>query len=92
MSGCKGKDGRMIGEEGKVLERWTEYFTEMLNEEEEDKEYCKRNLTVKLDRVLEQPEEICKEPTRQEIGYALQSMRNNRAPGEDTTVAELIKC
>jgi hypothetical protein len=27
MSGCKEKDGRMIGEEGKILERWIEYFT-----------------------------------------------------------------
>jgi hypothetical protein len=44
----------------------TEYFTEMLNEEEdnkEDKEDCKRNLTVKLDHVPEQLQEICKETT-----------------------------
>ena len=83
MSGCKGKDGRMIGEEGKILERWIEYFTEMLNEEEEDeenKEDYKRNLIVKLDQALEQPQEICKEPKRQEIGYATQRMKNNRAP------------
>jgi hypothetical protein len=33
MNGCKAKDGRMTGEEGKILERWIEYFTEMLNEE-----------------------------------------------------------
>jgi hypothetical protein len=38
MSGCKVKDGRVIGEEGKILERWIEYLTEMFNEEEEDKE------------------------------------------------------
>jgi len=41
--------------------------------------------------VLEQPQEICKEPTCQEIGYAIQRMRNNRGSGEDTIVAELIK-
>jgi hypothetical protein len=28
----------MIGEEGKILERWIEYFTEMLHVEEQDKE------------------------------------------------------
>ena len=27
ISGCKGKDGRMIGEEGKKLERRIKYFT-----------------------------------------------------------------
>jgi len=37
MSGCKGKDGRMIGEEVKILERLREYLTEMLNEDKEDK-------------------------------------------------------
>jgi hypothetical protein len=62
----------------------------MLNEEEEDKEDHKRNLIIKLDHVLEQPQEICKKPSRQEIGYAIQRKRNNRAPGEDTIVAELI--
>jgi hypothetical protein len=84
----------MIREEGKILERRIEYFTEMLNEDEEaeeDKEDYKKNLTVKLDHVLEQPQETCKEPTQQEIGHAIHRMRNNRALGEDTIVAELIK-
>ena len=82
MSGCKGKDGRMTGEEGKILERWIEYFTVMLNEEKRTKRIkrTKSNLIVRLDQALEQPQEICKEPKRQEIGYATQRMKNNRAP------------
>jgi hypothetical protein len=94
MSGCKGKGGRMTGEERMILERWIEYFIEMLNEgkgDEESKGDYKRNLIAKLDQALEQPQETCKEPTRQEIGYAIQIMKNNRALGEDKIVKELIK-
>ena len=89
--GCKGKAGTMIGEEGKIPERWIEYFTEMLNAEEEDKDDKEDYKTNLIDHVLEQPQEICKEPTRQEIGYAIQRMRNNRTLGKDTILAELIK-
>jgi hypothetical protein len=42
----------MIGEEGKILERWIKCFTEMFNVEEqdkEDKENYKRNPIVKPD-------------------------------------------
>jgi hypothetical protein len=59
-SGCKSIDGKMIAEEGKVLVRWIEYFTEMLNEEEKYKEDYRRSLILRLDHVLEQPQEICK--------------------------------
>ena len=55
----------MVGEEGKILEIWTVYFTEMLNEEIEDKrdkEDYRRNLIAKPDHGLEQLQEICKEP------------------------------
>jgi hypothetical protein len=44
MSGCKGKDGKIIGEEKKILERWTEHFAELLKEEE-DKENFRGNPT-----------------------------------------------
>ena len=94
MSGCTRKDGRMIREEGKILERWIEHFTELLNEEDEGKEENNKwNITANLDDELEQEhlQGVCQEPTWQEIRRAIQRIRNNRAPGEDAIVTELIK-
>jgi hypothetical protein len=56
----------------------------MLIEEKEDKgdkEDYRRNFIAKPDHGLEQPQEICKEPTRQEIRHAIQRMRNNGSSG-----------
>ena len=52
--------------------------------EDEDKKW---NITAKLGHTLGQTQETCQQPTWQEIGCAIQRMRNNRAPGEDTIVA-----
>jgi len=34
---------------------------------------------------------MCQEPTREEVEWAIQRMKKNRAPGEHNIVTELIK-
>jgi hypothetical protein len=78
---CKSKYGNLIGTENYILERWAEYFEDMLNvkvdEEPESTEY-----TDELEIT---------EPSLDEVRQAVESLRNSRAPGEDQLTAELLK-
>ena len=80
---CESKDGELITENSKVLERWAEYFEGILNaNNEEDETY-----TLPIGG----PDPLVNPPTLEETTKAIKSMRNHKAPGEDLITAELIK-
>jgi sorting nexin-29 len=85
----------MIGGKEEMLNRWAEYFEELLNgegreriQEEKGDEDEEREGDETED---EMNEEEAEEVTREEVRKAIASLKNNKAPGEDNIPAELLK-
>jgi hypothetical protein len=93
-NGCRNKDGEIVREEGKILQRWEEYFTELLNiekvEEERERDKNDQEETRTGRRVIGEDEEVST-PTREEVEKCIRKTKNNKAPGKDGTTAELVK-
>jgi hypothetical protein len=81
---CKDKEGNFIGEEGKVLERWAEYYITLLNTGVE--EIIEEEDEVHPDEEEPELDSIGKEETEEAI-----DLMNNKDPGEDGIQAEFIK-
>ena len=78
-SGCiRSKDGSIILEQMDILDRWTEYLEDMFDDERGDKPVIRKE--------LEGPS-IMKE----EVQFALQNIKNNKATGPDNIVVEPVK-
>lgn len=87
---CKDKAGCMIGDEKGIMERWVEYFEDLLNDTEEMiLEPRDQGSEDQMEGADE--EETVPEVTLNEVKDAISLMRNNRAPGEDGIPAELFK-
>lgn len=84
----KNKDGEILADEDQISERWTEHFSELLNSEV-DEDHEELDLQDQLGEELNI--EIIEEPTLEEVEMVINKLRNNRSPGEDEIVAELIK-
>ena len=77
-TGCiRSKDGEVIMEKDKILERWTEYIDDLFTDDRGEK--------PEIRKTMEGPEILSSE-----VRAALQKMKRNKAAGPDEVVIEMI--
>jgi hypothetical protein len=76
-------ESEIISGKQEVLNRWKEYFTELLNEDtEENTQECEE---------IHKAFQLISTPSEEEVLRAIDKLRNNKAPGPDMIPAELLK-
>ena len=85
----KGKDGRLLAGENQILNRWQEYFSELLNESEVRAEEECTQIQQRFGELKEEEEE--QPPDKEEIQEIITNLRNNKSPGNDGLTAEMFK-
>lgn len=89
---CKDKQGNLIGGKDGILDRWTEYFSELLNQNLEygDKDW---ELSEDVEHLEggEDNDRMEAIPTIEEVSAAIKAQKNYKAPGIDNITAEMIK-
>lgn len=81
---CQDKQGNLIGNQEKAIERWAEYFEELLNKSVDERE----NPEIFDSDIIEPNVE---KPTFEDIRNIIKSLKNNRSAGEDAVQAEMLK-
>lgn len=80
---CRDRNGNFIGDKQAILDRWAEYFRELLTSD--------RISDLSDDWEGSNEEDHVEPPTMEEVQQAINELKNNRAPGEDGIVAEVLK-
>lgn len=83
----KAKDKKVLVEEEEIVNRWKEYFEELLNKE--DTEGTEDEGDIELSNELPQNHESL--ITRKELDIALRKIKPAKAPGVDEVAPEFIK-
>lgn len=84
--GVKNKEGVVVTENLQVLQRWSEYFCELLNVEGQNNTMGEEN-----EDTYYHVQPKIETPTREEVKEAIKTLKNNKAPGKDEISAELLK-
>jgi hypothetical protein len=79
---CRDKTGNLIASEEEILNRWAEYFEELL---------VVIQCNLRMLKLFFGPKLYIPVPTVAEVYGAIRRMKNNRVPGQDAITAELIK-
>jgi len=82
----KDDKGNILTEKHQVLARWNHYFNEALNRELSPDHTNSEREMESLNEELEIPP-----PTYNQINGIIQQLRNNKAPGPDNIISELVK-
>lgn len=82
---CKDMNGIIVCEKEAVINRWAEYFENLLNVDSQQDE-------VSREEDMVQPVESDTEPpSLEEVRESILSLKNNKAPGGDNICAEMLK-
>ncbi|XP_076043707.1 uncharacterized protein LOC143026815 [Oratosquilla oratoria] len=85
-SSMNNNDGELLLDPSEIRDRWTNYFTELLNKEVIPNENGNELIYMNVEE-----EDEFEEITTEEIEYALKKMKNNKSPGCDELAVELLK-
>lgn len=77
----KNKNGAVITEEEEIIQRWKEYYQELLNAPKEDKKCVK----------IEIPDDKGIEIGKKELEQVIKELKNGKAPGFDKITTEMMK-
>ncbi|CAH2100131.1 unnamed protein product [Euphydryas editha] len=85
---CRSRNGKLLNDKDEIVERWAEYFRELLNSSVQT-----RPLSVPVPEVLlnNQQTDESLYPTMEDTIRAIRFIRNNRSPGMDNIQGELMK-
>lgn len=81
---CKDQNGSIIVEEEKVLDRWAEFFEDLLNVEENQLDENEKPAFLTAEPYIIKP-------SIDEIEEIIKQQRNGKAPGEDQMPVEFFK-
>jgi hypothetical protein len=84
INNCKYRNGNLLIEKDQILERWKEYFQEVFTMSGEIEETMRGEISNDLAAQIE-------EPTHEEVKEIIQKLKNNKCPGPDNIVNEMIK-
>ncbi|KAL4143409.1 hypothetical protein QTP88_005744 [Uroleucon formosanum] len=79
----KNEDGSIITEQDKIIEKWKEYFDQLLN--------CEDPLETFTWISSDPNDSECPPPSRIEVVNQLNRLKNNKTPGEDGIQGEILK-
>ena len=97
---CKDKKGNLVAEKRNVLQRWVEHFDELLNgcgNEERNRVYGEEGIES-MEEYLGKEEnrtdinlEVMDVPTKEEVEFVVNKLKNDKALGPDGIPSEILK-